>query len=420
MAAFGQRERREWRQAWPLPFVSAIGYAVSVAHIYSAGLFIAPLEEEFGWSRAAITGGLTVISVISVILSPFVGLLIDRVGARRIGLPGIVFYCAAIAALSFAQSALWTWFALWILIAFSSIMVKATVWTSAVASRFDASRGLAMAIALCGAGVGSAVLPILTSWLLEELDWRGAYVALGGIMAAIALPLLIPLFRDARDVVRRAGPDEGAKAVELSGIAFGAALRSPKFLQLALVSTLTVAAMTALIVHFVPILKAAGFGTMDAAKAAGLIGIGSILGRLGTGFLLDRISGSLIGAFAFSLPVIVVFALMSVEASPWLAAPAAFLLGLTLGTEVDVIGYLTSRHFGMRNFGGVFGTIIGLQSVSVGTGPLIGSLIYDSTQSYWWMFIAVLPIFALATILVATLGAYPVLEAPDPALASQH
>lgn len=406
--AFSPNARAEWRGAWPLPFVSAIGYGVAVAHIYSAGLFLGPLEQEFGWSRAVITGGLTVVSVISVILAPFVGLAIDKYGARRIGLPGMALYCGAIAALSLTGSALWTWFALWVLIAFASLSVKATIWTSAVASRFDASRGLAMSITFCGAGLGSALLPMATNWLLAEFDWRGAYVALGGLLALIAFPLLIPFFRDARDVARARSAATGTTAaIELSGLAFGEALRSPKFVKLGLVALLSVSAMTALLVHIVPILTNAGFSRTTAAKIAGLIGIGSIVGRIGAGFLLDRINGAVIGAFAFSLPILVVLGLLAVGTSPNLAWPAAFLLGLTLGTEVDVIGYVTSRHFGMRNFGGVFGTIIGLQSLAVGIGPLAGSVIFDHTGSYRWMLIGLVPVFASSAILIVTLGRYP-------------
>lgn len=402
--------REEWRRAWPLPFVSAIGYGVAVAHIYSAGLFIAPLEQEFGWSRAAITAGLTVISVISVVLAPAMGGLIDRVGARRIGIPGMVFYTAALAALSLTGSSLWMWWSLWVVLAFATLMVKATVWTTAVASRFDRSRGLAMAITLCGAGVGSAVLPILTSRLLTEFGWRGAYVALGLILAVVSIPLLLPFFRDAKDE-RRRRPDPAAAQHVASGLSFRAAIRSSQFVKLALVSYLSVTAITGLLVHFVPILTSKGFDRTTAAGIAGLVGIGSMVGRIGTGYLLDRINGSLVGAIGFSLPIVVLVALGEAAAMPWVAAPAAFLFGLTLGCEVDVLGYLASRHFGMRAFGALFGSMVGLQSLAVGTGPLLAGYIYDTTGGYQAALIGFVPVFIASSMLISTLGRYPRFDA---------
>ena len=407
---FDARARDEWRAAWALPFVSALGYGVSTVHIYSAGLFIVPLEREFGWTRAAITGGLTVISVISVFAAPFVGLLIDRVGARRIGIPGLAVYAAAMAALSLAGSSLWGWYALWVLLAVGSLMVKATVWTSAVASRFDRSRGLAMAITLCGAGLGSALTPLLTNRLLVAFDWRGAYVGLGVIIAAISIPLMLPFFRDARDLAR-SRPAAAEAVAPLGGLRFGEAVRSARFVKLALVSFLAVSAMTALMVHMVPMLLERGFTAIHAAQIAGLAGIGSVVGRIGTGFLLDRVSGQLIGGIGFSLPILVVIAFYAAGTQAWVAAPAAFLLGVTLGTEVDVIGYVTSRFFGMRNFGGVFGTLIGLQSVSVGLGPLLASIVFDRTRSYDAVLLGTVPVFMLVTALIVSMGRYPDQEA---------
>ncbi len=408
------QSRTEWRRAWPLPFVSAVGYGASTAHIYSAGLFIAPLEREFGWSRAAIIGGLTVISVFSVIAAPFVGLLIDRVGARRIGLPGMALYALAIAALALTGPSLLGWYALWTLLAAGSLMVKATVWTSAVASRFDRSRGLAMSITLCGAGLGSALTPILTNRLLAAFGWRGAYVALGGILAAVSIPFLLPFFRDARDLARTRPRAEVNQIPALGGMRFGVALRSARFVKLALVSFLAVSAMTALMVHMVPILVGRGFTTVHAAQIAGLAGIGSVIGRIGTGFLLDRVSGAVIGGVGFALPIVVVLALYGAGSLPLVAASAAFLLGVTLGTEVDVIGYVTSRYFGMRNFGGVFGTLIGLQSLAVGVGPLAASFVYDHSRSYDGVLLGTVPIFLLVTLLIVSMGRYPDLVAEGP------
>jgi predicted MFS family arabinose efflux permease len=138
-----------------------------------------------------------------------------------------------------------------------------------------------------------------------------------------------------------------------------------------------------------------------------VIGIGSIAGRLVTGVLLDRINGSIVGAVGFSLPILVLLTLILAAANIPITAAAALLFGLTLGCEIDVLGYLTSRHFGMRNFGAVFGMLVGLQSLAVGAGPAIAAFVFDRTGSYQLVLIGLVPVFAASAILISTLGAYP-------------
>ena len=398
---------REWREGWPLPLVSAIGLGIGVAQIYSFGLFIAPLQNAFGWSRTAASSGLTVLSAV-LLLAPVAGTLIDRWGPRRIAIPGMLFYCLALAALSLTGASLWTWWLLWGLIGFGTLTIQPTTWLSAVTSRFDQARGLALSVAMCGSGLAAMILPLVTNHLLLSFGWRGAYMALGGIFAAVSIPLLLLFFRDARDLTAKsAGPGSKSRAPAAIAIALAEAARSSRFWKLAIVSFLVVAAITALLVHFVSIMTWKGLSRTHAAEMAGLIGIGSIAGRLITGVLLDRINGSIVGAVGFSLPILVLLTLIFMDASMALTAAVALVFGLTLGCEVDVLGYLSSRHFGLRSFGSVFGTFIGLQSLAVGVGPAAAAYVFDRTGSYHLVLVGLIPVFALSAILISSLGAYP-------------
>jgi MFS family permease len=270
--------RREWREGWPLPLTSAIGYGAGVAQIYSFGLFIAPLQRQFGWSRTATSSGLTVLSAI-LLLAPLAGTLIDRWGPRTIAIPGMLFYCTALAALSLAGHALWTWWLLWVLVGLGTLAIQPTTWASAVVSRFDRTRGLALSVTLCGSGLGAAILPLVTNRLLLSFGWRGAYGALGGVLALVSVPLLVLFFRDAKDLQsKRAQPGAGPHLPVANGMTFAEALRSSRFWRLAIVSFLAVGAIVALLVHFVPILTWKGLARTKAAEIAGVIGIGSIRG----------------------------------------------------------------------------------------------------------------------------------------------
>lgn len=401
----------EWRAGWPLPAVSAIGYAAGITYLYSLGVFIDPLEREFGWSRVQVTSGLTIVSGLFVLLAPFMGMFIDRWGARRVALPGMLFYCAALAGLSLAGSSLWSWWLLWVFVGLGALCVQAAVWTAAVASRFDHSRGLAMAITLCGAGIGSAISPILGQYYIAELGWRGAYLALAGTFAALSLPLLFMFFYDASDKAAASGAARSRDRSNIPGLGMREALLSSRFIRIAFVSLVVVTAMTSLLVHAVPMLVAGGLDRTTAAAAAGFIGIGSIAGRLAGGVLLDRISGALVGAVAFSLPIVVCVLLLRFDGSASGAFVIAFLLGLSLGGEVDVLAYLTTRYFGLRNFGTLFAIIVALQTLALGIGPLIAGHIFDQYGSYEPLLFGLTPVFAIAALMVVTLGPYPSPEA---------
>ena len=126
------------------------------------------------------------------------GIAVDRFGSRRIALFGILFFCAALALLSTATSDVRTWWLLWVLLALGNMMILPTVWAKAINGRFDANRGIALALALCGTGVASAFAPSLTQWLVAQYGWRTAYVVLAALGAGITFPIAWFLFHPTR------------------------------------------------------------------------------------------------------------------------------------------------------------------------------------------------------------------------------
>ena len=138
----------------------------------ASGPYIGPISENFGWSRTETTLGMTLATTIQAVLSIPIGLAVDRYGPRRFGVIGVALLCAAFAALGLANGALMQWYALWLLCAVAALPVQATVWTSAVATRFTASRGMAFAVTLCGASVATALFPVLGTWLIGRYGWH--------------------------------------------------------------------------------------------------------------------------------------------------------------------------------------------------------------------------------------------------------
>lgn len=372
----------EWRSYFMVPIAAALGYSTSVIHIYGLGPYFEPIQSELGWSRAQITIGLTIQTLISALFCVPIGAFVDRVGPRRIGLIGVLATSGAFALLSTATGSNGNWYFLWAVLALGTLPAQATVWTSAVASRFEVSRGLALAVTLCGASIGAAVFPPLATWLIKTHGWRTALLIEGATWAAITFPTLLLFFRGAHD--DRGGPS-AARAIappQLAGMSLRDGLRSSVFLRLFIASALFTFTLIALVVHFVPILKDRGADPMAAAGVAALVGLFSIAGRLGTGVLLDRFRASYVGAGAFMLPIVACALLLFWGQSSGAQSAAAAIIGLTLGSEVDVIVYLTTRHFGLKNFGALYGGLLTALSIGTAAGPLAAAAIYDAKGSY--------------------------------------
>lgn len=397
----------EWKKGWPLVLATFFGVVLGAVYIYGIGLFIQPLEKEFGWSRAQITGGMTIVSIVSVFGAPFVGVLIDRWGPRRFALVGSLLFCAAIAGLSLAGPAIESWWALWVGIALAVLVMSPTLWSAAVSSRFTRSRGLALAVVLTGTGLASSVLPALANMLIASFGWRSAFLALAGGCAAVVFPLMFFFFHDARDQARRTSKIPAGAAVDLPGWTLREGLHRRQFYQLVLAALITTGVVVAFAVHLVPLLGTYGMQRTDAAKLAGLLGIMSVIGRLTVGHLLDRMPGTRVGAVSVLLPVGAALALLIAPGSTTGAAIAIAFLGLAIGGEYDAIIYLSTRYFGLRNYGALFGYVASALQIGVGVGPLLAGAVYDGTGGYTAFLIAVIPLCVIASLMLLTLGRYP-------------
>lgn len=398
----------EWRSGWTLVASAGAGMSLSPIVMYTMGLFIAPLEAEFGWSRTFITGGMMVNAVIGVALAAFVGALIDRIGPRRIAIPGAIIFCVSFAALSANNGLQALWWGLWLLIAIGNLLIKPTVWTAAVASRFVDARGLAIALVLCGSSFSGFLAPMVAGYTIETYGWRSAYLILGIGWMAVALPLIFLFFFGAADLLRTgAGTPAQSTATLKSGLGIREALLSGPFLKLAIGTPIAIFTLTAAIIHFVPMVSAGGLDRPSAIAIASVIGLASIAGRLTTGTLLDRFIGTRVGAVVFVIPLIAYLILLDFDGEIWLAVIVAFLLGFCAGAEFEVASYLSSRFFGLRNFGALFGLIVGLLGLATGLGPVVAGYVYDRFGSYEPALWGAIPLCLLASALIATLGPYP-------------
>ncbi len=393
----------EWRRYGGNLPPAVLGMALVAVHSYALGVMIAPLEQEFGWSRSQISAGPLVTSIVTLLLAVFGGRLVDRFGPRKVALVGVPFFAACLALISTAGPSIVSWLMLYALLGVALISIYPSVWTAAIAQRFEKNRGIALAFVLSGTGIASATVPFLGANLIEAYGWRGAYIGMGSLSFIVVFPLVLFLF------AREKPPERPAtqKLVQVRPSGTTQELVSPKFIRLAIAGVIYSLGATGLGINAVPILMEEGFSLIAAAEIAGLIGIGTITGRIVGGFLLDWIDGRFVAMGCAVGALAAAIILLATDQSILAASIACLMLGLTAGAEYDACAYLTTRHFSPRHFAALFGLLGGLFGFTAGIAPFIANTLYGVFGNYDGILVAVIPMFAIACLLFLSLGPYP-------------
>ncbi|MBV1916688.1 MAG: MFS transporter [Sphingomonadaceae bacterium] len=395
----------EWKRYWYLPAVACLGYSTSSMHSYGLGAFIAPLEADFGWSRTQTSLGVTIAGLTGGVLSVPVGLLVDRFGPRRMGVLGVTLMILAFGLLGTATGTMTNWIMLWTFLAFANLLTGATIWTKAVASRFERSRGLAFAITLAGAPLTATLVPLLATTLILAYGWRAGFIGTAIAWAVVVVPMVFLFFRGAHEEHLASGTS--IQLSEMPGASVPEALRTVSFYLMLFISIFFAFTIIGTAVHFVPILTDSGADPLTAAGIVSLVGIFSVIGRVGTGFLLDRIPVHLLGPVICFLPVISASLLLTDGANPVSQMVSAALLGLTVGGEIDVIAYLTSRQFGLKNYGVIFGFMVAALNIGTATGPIVAGLSYDINGNYSVFLVITMGTMAASSVALASIRKPP-------------
>jgi MFS family permease len=398
--------REEWRRHWTLVVTSILAFSLVAMGNVSAGAFIAPLEKAFGWGRSEATAGLLLYSIVSIVGQPVTGRLIDRFGPRPIALTGIVAIGITFALLATANGALGQWLALWLLYSLTAQLMLMPTWATAVSSEFEAGRGLALAATLSGGALATLLVPLASTLLIEHYGWRNAYVIMGLVPSAVALLLAWRFFYSRRDRMK-AGGGVAAATEDLAGLTMQEAIRSPTFYKLLFGTLFSYALMVGTMLHMIPLLSASGLGREQAAVAAGTLGITTVIGKLICGSLVNRVPGHYLSATVLALAVVTFLALMVPSDSVILRSLAIAPLGFALGGQLEMVVYLTTRHFGLRAFGSIFGVItIGL-TASSGAGPFIAGWLFDISGGYQLMLTVGIPLALFGSLVMLSIGHYP-------------
>jgi MFS family permease len=386
----------EWRDSWGTVLVSMLGIAGATLFPYTSSLLMVPLTRLFGWTHSQYSLAFVLQMALGLAVAPLVGRLIAKYGPRLVLLIGIPFAVVGFACLGMVGAPIWQWWVLAIVQGFTIAFVFPVGWITAVSSLFETSRGMAIAVALAGVGLGGATWPILGQALVQWLGWRAAFLALALTWGILVFPLAY-LFLPSRTIWLASSTESrrGNKGPVKH------ALGSRLFVMLATAGSLFLLTVWALNLHLVAMLEQRGYTPMSAARVSGLAGIAAIVGRILTGFLLDRLPVRWIAVVAFSVPIFAVVLLSGSAGVAWQPVLGVLVLGLSLGSETDIVAYVASREFPPDVFASVYAIISAIFAVCAATGPLIASFLFDKTGSYLLFYIVASILFALAATLIA-------------------
>jgi MFS family permease len=371
---------------WWIVLVSVAGQLFGApVSVYSFGIFLKPLVHEFHASRAAISFAFTLHNVVGALLLPAMGRLIDRVGARRVILAlTAIFALALLSALGIGRG-IWQLYVFYTVLGITLAAGPGPVPYGVVISHwFNRRRGLALGLVGLGIGIGAFAVPLISQRLIAHSGWRVAYVVFGGAILLISIPLVATFLQnDPSD--RGLQADDAETMLEASaskeGLCWAEVWRSPDFWLMIVVFTLTSASMHAGVLHMPALLTDRGVSSGRAAMASAMIGISVMLGRLGSGYLLDRFFAPRIAMLFYGACAIGLAILWSGEARSS-AMVAAFLVGLGMGSEVELMAYLVSRYFGLRSFATAYGYAFAAFMLAGAMGTLLMGAGFDHFHSY--------------------------------------
>jgi predicted MFS family arabinose efflux permease len=406
------RNTYEFRRGFK-PLIGAVigaGCGLSSISFYTHGVFVSAISTDMSWSRGQVQLGVTIMILMAVVTAPAIGWLIDKIGARRVALTSIPLYGVTLASLSLTSNAIWSYYFLWACMAILAAGTLPITWTRVVNTWFDDYRGIALGITLAGTGLAATFAPSYVAWLIEELGWRGAYVALAATVTSISLPGVYLLFMEPLgapdDAAKRNASDNDIVKTD-NGMTLKRALYGYRFWALGLALFFVAAGISGLITNLVPLLVDKGRTAADAAGYAGLIGISVIVGRLFAGFLVDHFWAPMVAAVFLSAPCVAALVLAGPSATPILIGTSALIIGLAAGAELDLLAFLTSRYFGLRHYGAIYGGQYVFFSIGAGLAPVGFGRAYDVFGSYDNVLIIVAVMSVVGAGLMLTLGRYP-------------
>ena len=406
---------------WVVLAAAFVIITMSIGTLFTLGVFLRPIEDSMGWSRSGI-GAIGLFNWIVMgaggVVSGFVS---DRLGTRRVVVVGAVLLGLGLVLSSYVQQVwqLYVTFGLLVGAGVSAFYVPLTV---LAIKWFEGRRGMAAAVVSAGNGLGILALAPLSRWLINEFDWRVAFLVLGNLAWVVVLPTALLLRPPA------GGQPEGRLPFTSSSLPNAGAQKWPPhspsggqpspwatwpFWAIALTHFCCCAAHSGPLFHLVSHAMDQGVARMAAAGILGASGLTSIFGRIGTGMVADRVGAkrTLLSALSLQATLIFLYLFAGTESALWTLSLA---FGVAYGGAMPLYAVVTREYFGERILGTAYGGVFFISCIGMGLGSYVGGAIHDLLGSYQWLFLGSSAIGTMAIVLGVTLRAPGAAAVPRP------
>jgi len=368
---------------WWIVGVAATFQALfGVLFFHGFGPFFVSLQREFGWSRTLLSGAYSLARLEGGLLGPLEGLLIDRLGPRRVVLTGLV--VAAVGFLLFSATRSPAWFyGSYLVMSLGASLAGWLTLSAAVNSWFIRRRSLAMSFLSVGLSVGGLLVPLL-ALSIERWGWRTTSVGIAGVLLAIGIPMALVLRRRPEDYgllpdsAREAPPPPRSAAPAPSGdFTFAQAVRTPAFWAISLGHAAALIPTSAVMVHLVPFLEnEVGISMAVAATVVTVTTAVSIPAQVAGGWLGDRVDKRMALTVLTAAQGVALVSLAFTRSVP-LAMLFAVLHGITWGARMPMTSAIRGDYFGRRFFGVISGSMNLITTLGAIVGPLLVGALAD-------------------------------------------
>lgn len=367
----------ELKQHWRALIAAFIGLGTGFSFTnYMASIMGPYLIEEFDWSRSDFAA-INSLSVIMVVLFPLVGRITDMLGVRRTAMIGVAFLPITFFLFSRATADISSYALPFVLQAIFCLTTTATVYSRIVVQYIENARGLALAIVASGPAIVGAIGAPALNEFVAEYGWRSGYLALAiftGVAGAFAL-LIMP-----RPKVLAAPKSSGA--VVTAKADYGFIFRQKAFWIL-IVSMLLCNLPQILLQSQLGLLLADnGMAAGNVSVAFALMSLGMLMGRFICGLAIDRYPPHIVAALCLGVPSLGLFLIASPLDAPIILLGSVFSIGLLVGAEGDLIGFLIARYFQLRIFSSVMGLLTATIVISSSGGALILSAMLAANDTF--------------------------------------
>jgi MFS family permease len=366
----------EFKRGWPIILAAIIGVYASLATIpfYAIQSLFKPLNDAFGWNRGEISMAITLMGVANLFTSYLSGMVVDRYGSKPVALVSGLLLAISLFILTLNNGSKELFWLTYFLMTLAAAGTLPLTYTRTINQWFDKSRGLALGLTLLGTSFAAMTLPIFYKMGIDAFGWKGVFYVGIGLVLLFWLPIFLLLFKD------RTVAEQAAAAHLATGLGVMESVRTTTFWKLGIAFFLVTFAMSGIVIHIIAMITDNGVPREQAAQVASLIGLSILVARLAVGYLIDKFHAPPIAALCFAIPAIGCYLLTGGGHGP--AVIAAILVGVALGAELDLIAFFTSRYFGMKNYGKIYGWQYVFYTLGAGLSPLCFGIAYDRLGSY--------------------------------------